>query len=149
MSQPNSQIPKDNHEIVETTNPATGEVHQTYTMHTADEMHEIIEGAHEAYLSWRKTSMEERAAIMNKTAEIVERDKQMLGEMMAKQMGGQSPFGGPGGMGNQNPFGQQQSPFGQQQNPFGDAFKQHTTIDGTAKNIPKDVKKITKSANDE
>ena len=87
MSQPNSQIPKDNHEIVETTNPATGEVHQTYTMHTADEMHEIIEGAHEAYLSWRKTSMKERAAIMNKTAEIVERDKQMLGEMMAKQMG--------------------------------------------------------------
>ncbi|WP_435980215.1 FxsA family protein [Psychrobacter sp. DM4] len=88
-------------------------------------------------------------------------NQQKMMEMMAKQMGGQSPFGGPGGMnnqnpfggasgmGNQNPFGQQQSPFGQQQNPFGDAFKQHTTIDGTAKNIPKDVKKITKSANDE
>ncbi|MDN5892030.1 MAG: FxsA family protein, partial [Psychrobacter sp.] len=41
-------------------------------------------------------------------------------------------------------------PFGQQQqNPFGDVFKQHTTVDGTAKSIPKDVKKITKSANDE
>ena len=46
-------------------------------------------------------------------------------------------------MNNQNPFGQQQ------QNPFGDVFKQHTTVDGTAKNVPKDVKKITKSANDE
>jgi UPF0716 protein FxsA len=57
-------------------------------------------------------------------------------------MGGQNPFGGAGGMNNQNPFGQQQ-------NPFGDGFKQHTTIDGTAKTIPKDVKKITKSANDE
>ena len=67
-------------------------------------------------------------------------NQQKMMEMMAKQMGGQNPFGG---MGGQNPFGQQQ------QNPFGDVFKQHTTVDGTAKDIPKDVKKITKSANDE
>ena len=86
-------------------------------------------------------------------------NQQKMMEMMAKQMGGQNPFGGmggqnpfggAGGMNGQNPFGQQQNPFGQQQqNPFGDVFKQHTTVDGTAKNIPKDVKKITKSANDE
>ena len=79
-------------------------------------------------------------------------NQQKMMEMMAKQMGGQNPFGG---MGGQNPFGgvggmNNQNPFGQQQqNPFGDVFKQHTTVDGTAKNIPKDVKKITKSANDE
>ena len=84
-------------------------------------------------------------------------NQQKMMEMMAKQMGGQmgggqSPFGG---MSDQNPFGSaggmnKQNPFGQQQqNPFGDVFKQHTTVDGTAKNIPKDVKKITKSANDE
>ena len=82
-------------------------------------------------------------------------NQQKMMEMMAKQMGGQSPFGGAGGMGSQNPFGgaggmNNQNPFGQQQqNPFGNVFKQHTTVDGTAKNIPKDVKKITKSANDE
>ncbi|MDN3453734.1 MULTISPECIES: FxsA family protein [unclassified Psychrobacter] len=87
-------------------------------------------------------------------------NQQKMMEMMAKQMGGQmgggqNPFGGAGGMGGQNPFGgaggmNGQNPFGQQQqNPFGDVFKQHTTVDGTAKNIPKDVKKITKSANDE
>lgn len=81
-------------------------------------------------------------------------NQQKMMEMMAKQMGGASGMGGQnpfGGMsGNQNPFGQPQNPFNQQQqNPFGDVFKQHTTIDGTAKNIPKDVKKITKSANDE
>lgn len=85
-------------------------------------------------------------------------NQQKMMEMMAKQMGGaggmggQNPFGGM--MGGQNPFGdtgsQNQNPFDkQQQNPFGNVFKQHTTIDGTAKNIPKDVKKITKSANDE
>lgn len=82
-------------------------------------------------------------------------NQQKMMEMMAKQMGGQNPFGGAGGMGGQNPFGgaggmNNQNPFGQQQqNPFGNVFKQHTTVDGTAKNIPKDVKKITKPANDE
>ena len=68
---------------------------------------------------------------------------QMMAKQMGGQMGGQNPFGGMGGMGAQNPFDQQQK------NPFGNVFKQHTTVDGTAKNIPKDVKKITKPANDE
>ncbi len=81
-------------------------------------------------------------------------NQQKMMEMMAKQMGGgQNPFGGAGGMGSgQNPFGGAggQNPFGDQsQNSFGNVFKQHTTVDGTAKTIPKDVKKITKSANDE
>jgi succinate-semialdehyde dehydrogenase / glutarate-semialdehyde dehydrogenase len=87
MSQPNNQIPTANHQQVETYNPATGEVHQTYTMHSQDEMHAIIEQAHQAFLSWKKTSLDERAQILRKTADIVERDKQMLGEMMARQMG--------------------------------------------------------------
>ena len=86
--------------------------------------------------------------VMNNQQKMME----MMAKQMGGQMGGQNPFGG---MNGQNPFGgasgmNKQNPFGQQQqNPFGDVFKQHTTVDGTAKNIPKDVKKITKSANDE
>lgn len=86
--------------------------------------------------------------VMNNQQKMME----MMAKQMGGQMGGQNPFGG---MGGQNPFGgvdgmNNQNPFGQQQqNPFGNVFKQHTTVDGTAKNIPKDVKKITKSANDE
>ena len=89
--------------------------------------------------------------VMNNQQKMME----MMAKQMGGQMGGQNPFGGMGGMGGQNPFGGAgdmggQNPFGQQQqNPFGNVFKQHTTVDGTAKNIPKDVKKITKSANDE
>ncbi|GLR28446.1 MULTISPECIES: FxsA family protein [Psychrobacter] len=86
--------------------------------------------------------------VMNNQQKMMEMMAKQMGGQMGGQnpfggMGGQNPFGGVGGMNNQNPFGQQQ------QNPFGDVFKQHTTVDGTAKNIPKDVKKITKSANDE
>ncbi|MDN6276763.1 MAG: FxsA family protein, partial [Psychrobacter sp.] len=97
--------------------------------------------------------------LKNVANNYVMNNQQKMMEMMAKQMGGQmgggqNPFGGAGGMGGQNPFGGAggmggQNPFGQQQNPFGDSFKQHTTVDGTAKDVPKDVKKITKSANDE
>ncbi len=89
--------------------------------------------------------------VMNNQQKMME----MMAKQMGGQMGGQNPFGGAGGMGGQNPFGgaggmNGQNPFGQQQqNPFGDVYKQHTTVDGTAKTIPKDVKKITKSANDE
>ena len=94
--------------------------------------------------------------VMNNQQKMME----LMAKQMGGQMGGQNPFGGMGGQnpfggaGGQNPFGGaggmgNQNPFGQQQNPFGDVFKQNTTVDGTAKNIPKDVKKITKSANDE
>lgn len=87
-------------------------------------------------------------------------NQQKMMEMMAKQMGGQSPFGGMGGgMGGAggNPFGGAQNPFGgmggntpnKAGKPFGDVFKQTTTVEGSAKTIQKDVKKITKSANDE
>ena len=86
--------------------------------------------------------------VMNNQQKMMEMMAKQMGGQMGGQnpfggMGGQNPFGGAGGMNNQNPFGQQQ------QNPFGNVFKQHTTVDGTAKNVPKDVKKITKSANDE
>ena len=86
--------------------------------------------------------------VMNNQQKMMEMMAKQMGGQMGGQnpfggMGGQNPFGGEGGMNNKNPFGQQQ------QNPFGDVFKQHTTVDGKDKNIPKDVKKTTKSANDE
>lgn len=73
--------------------------------------------------------------------------------MMAKQMGGNAPFGnmgGMGGMGGQNPFGAgspfgANSPFGNN-SPFGKSPFGGTTVNGEAK--VKDVKKIT-SANDD
>lgn len=67
-------------------------------------------------------------------------DKMMaMMAMMAKQMGGNSPFGNMAGMGG--------SPFGQ--SPFGNAnFGGRTTVDGEAKPINPSQKNIT-SANDD
>lgn len=65
-------------------------------------------------------------------------DKMMA--MMAKQMGGQNPFGGMGGMNPNNPFGQK-NPFGT--GGFGGNYgNSGTTIDGQAKTVKK-------SANDD
>lgn len=64
-------------------------------------------------------------------------DKMM--QMMARQMGGGSPFGG------QNPFGQG-SPFGG--SPFGKSSFGGTTVDGDATTVNKNIKRIN-SANDE
>lgn len=61
-------------------------------------------------------------------------DKMM--QIMAKQMGGQSPFGGMGG-----------SPFGKN-GPFGKTGGFGTTVDGEAKPVNPDIKQI-KSANDD
>lgn len=81
-----------------------------------------------------------------------------MAKQMGGQMGGQNPFGGMGAGGNpfggQNPFGGGQNPFNNQPgsknaSPFGNGFKQNTTVDGSAKPVIKDVKKLEKPANDE
>lgn len=103
--------------------------------------------------------------LKGKAESYVQNNQQKMMEMMMKQMGGQSPFGGAagqnpfgnmgnmGGMNGQNPFGDMgngsnpfgaNSPFGSA-NPFGGGAK---TVDGTAKTVSKDAKRIT-SANDD
>lgn len=92
--------------------------------------------------------------VMNNQQKMME----MMAKQMGGQMGGQNPFGGMGAGGNpfggQNPFGSGQNPFNNQPgsknaSPFGNGFKQNTTVDGSAKPVIKDVKKLEKPANDE
>ncbi|WP_296403536.1 FxsA family protein [Psychrobacter sp.] len=76
---------------------------------------------------------------------------QMMAKQMGGQMGGQNPFGGMGVGGNpfgtKNPF--ENKPDAKNANPFGKVFKHNTTVDGSAKTVVKDVKKLNKPANDE
>lgn len=92
--------------------------------------------------------------VMNNQQKMME----MMAKQMGGQMGGQNPFGGMGAGGNpfggQNPFGGGQNPFNnppgsKNASPFGNGFKQNTTVDGSAKPVIKDVKKLEKPANDE
>lgn len=90
------------------------------------------------------------------------KNPEKLMQMMASKMGGMDPskmggLGGFGGMGGQTPFGSQ-NPFGGMggQNPFGgfgsknnNGGKFGTTIDGQAKTVNSNAKRITRSANDD
>ncbi len=78
--------------------------------------------------------------LTNKAKNYAMNNQDKMMAMMAKQMGGQSPFGGMGGINPNNPFGQG-NPFGS--GGFGSNFgKGRTTIDGQAKTVEK-------SANDD
>lgn len=88
------------------------------------------------------------------------KNPEKLMQMMANKMGGIDPskmggLGGMGGgMGGANPFGGQ-NPFGNMggQNPFGgfgtSNSKFGTTVDGQAKTVNGNAKRITRSANDD
>lgn len=68
-------------------NPATGEVIQEYPAMTDNEVYEIINGSHHAYLSWRNTSFSERAKLMKKAAQVLRDNKSKYAKLMALEMG--------------------------------------------------------------
>lgn len=85
-----------------------------------------------------------QTALTTKAKDYALKNQEKMMAMMAKQMGGNAPFGGMGGMNGMggNPFGTN-NPFGG--SPFGG---RGTTVDGEAKTVKKDIKRLS-SANDD
>ncbi len=72
---------------IATINPATGEVVKTFTPLTDSQVDEKISFAAKSFLSYRQTSLSDRAKWMIKAAEILEADKESLGRLMTLEMG--------------------------------------------------------------
>lgn len=72
---------------IQTLNPATNEVIETFTPHTTAEVKQRIEAAHKAFLSWRETSFSERADSMQKCADILEQEAEKYGRIITLEMG--------------------------------------------------------------
>lgn len=68
-------------------NPATGETINEYQEMTPEEVKSIIENAHEAFLSWRKTSFAERTELMKKAAQVLRNNAEAYAKLMAQEMG--------------------------------------------------------------
>jgi succinate-semialdehyde dehydrogenase/glutarate-semialdehyde dehydrogenase len=68
-------------------NPATGEVLATIEPHTAAQVEERVAKAREAWRRWRTTSFTERAAIMTRAADLLERERSEFGRIMTREMG--------------------------------------------------------------
>ncbi|HKJ82847.1 MAG TPA: NAD-dependent succinate-semialdehyde dehydrogenase [Mariprofundaceae bacterium] len=69
------------------TNPATGEEIRRYETLEDAELKHVIERATEAFSSWRKTDFGERAALLNRVADLMERDEERLARLMTVEMG--------------------------------------------------------------
>jgi succinate-semialdehyde dehydrogenase/glutarate-semialdehyde dehydrogenase len=73
-------------------NPATGETIRTYEPATENQIDERLAIAVKAFGQYRRLPMAERAAMMQRAADILEAEKQELGRLMTLEMG--KPIGG-------------------------------------------------------
>ncbi|MFS4437952.1 NAD-dependent succinate-semialdehyde dehydrogenase [Paracoccaceae bacterium GXU_MW_L88] len=72
---------------ITTINPATEEVLKRYPLMSDAEMDGALGAAHAAYQDWRKTSFEERAAVLRRIGEELRAVKGELGDLMTREMG--------------------------------------------------------------
>jgi succinate-semialdehyde dehydrogenase/glutarate-semialdehyde dehydrogenase len=70
-----------------TVNPATGQPGKSYPAHTLDDAKAAAASAHRAFLSWRRTSFEERAAIVRKAGDLLRARKDEYARLMTEEMG--------------------------------------------------------------
>src|ERR1700757_423616 len=72
---------------IATVNPATGEVVKTFTALSNAEVEAKVQRAAETFLSYRKVPFADRARMMTKAAEILEKEKEGFGRIMTLEMG--------------------------------------------------------------
>lgn len=68
-------------------NPATQEILKTFEALTAEQLEEKLSRAQQAYFDHRRTAFSERAAMMQRAAEILESEKTDLARVMTLEMG--------------------------------------------------------------
>jgi succinate-semialdehyde dehydrogenase/glutarate-semialdehyde dehydrogenase len=68
-------------------NPATGQVLKTFEPLSDSQIEAKLQRAAERFPKFRKLSFAERASMMSKAADILDRDKEALGRMMTEEMG--------------------------------------------------------------
>lgn len=73
--------------LYQVTNPATGEIEESFASHSDQEIQQAITAAHQAFADWRKRSLNERAAVLHKIADLYDQQRQSLAVIMAQEMG--------------------------------------------------------------
>jgi len=72
---------------IQSVNPATDEILETFPEATAEELERILAGAHAAFLDWRKRPFSERAARMRDAARVLRDRRAELARAMTLEMG--------------------------------------------------------------
>ncbi|GAB3666138.1 hypothetical protein GCM10028856_07560 [Halopiger thermotolerans] len=72
---------------IESTNPATGEVVDTYDEESADERDEQLERASETFDEWSETPIETRQRLLARAGEVLRENADEYAELMTREMG--------------------------------------------------------------
>ena len=72
---------------LQTVNPATGELGRSYNPHSLDEALAAAATAHNAFQSWRRTSFDQRSAVIRTAGEILRVRKEEFARLMTEEMG--------------------------------------------------------------
>jgi succinate-semialdehyde dehydrogenase/glutarate-semialdehyde dehydrogenase len=72
---------------ITTVNPATGEDIANYDYMSAQQVDDIINESHEAFLQWRETSVEERAEVIKSIGDSLMKYEEELAKLMTKERG--------------------------------------------------------------
>jgi succinate-semialdehyde dehydrogenase / glutarate-semialdehyde dehydrogenase len=73
--------------VIATVNPATGETIQTFSALTDAEVETKLERAQQTFTQYQQTSLEERAQLLKKSAEVLENDRERLAALATLEMG--------------------------------------------------------------
>lgn len=72
---------------IQTVNPATEQILQSYDCLNEQEAHELINKGHEVYLTWRKTPFSKRKTLMLQLAQLLKSKVDELARLMSTEMG--------------------------------------------------------------
>ena len=70
-----------------TVNPFTGETEQEFDFTPTEAIDGIVERAHAAYQEWRQRSVEDRAAVVRRAAELMDERREELARLITTEMG--------------------------------------------------------------
>jgi succinate-semialdehyde dehydrogenase/glutarate-semialdehyde dehydrogenase len=68
-------------------NPATGETEAEFPTATDEQIEHVLARANAAYASWRTSDKAERAAVLNRVADLYEERREALGSLITREMG--------------------------------------------------------------
>ena len=72
---------------IESINPATGQVIETFEPFTAAQIDETLTRARQMYRRWRTTTFAERGALLRRTAAVLREQKDQLARIATLEMG--------------------------------------------------------------
>ncbi len=72
---------------IESRNPATGDLLASFAPFDPAKIEQRLARADAAFRSWRHTSFDERARLLNRTADLLEADADRIGLLMTREMG--------------------------------------------------------------